>query len=523
MRAVDLSGNSSAWSAAAQVTTPDAQTMFTWQTSADAYVSASLPTTNYGSRPDLRLDASPSQLTYLRFAVAGIGTRAPDHLVLRVHAASNLSAGFEVRSTGSAWTENGLTYNNAPAPGALLGTSGPVTSGSWVEVPVPGLVSGNGTYEVVLTPLSNTALKLDARESGSPAELHGDISGSGSNATPVAGDLSISTDEDTATSWTPEVLDADNDPLTCSIDAAPATGTATVAPNCSSGTFTPAANANGPVTFSYRVSDGKASSAGNVSVQVAAVNDAPMTATVNGSGWPAAPVELTLSAQDVDGDCPLTFAIDTPPGNGTLSPISQTQCTGGEATAKVTYTSQAGYTGSDTFTYSATDGGGLRTTALATVSVQGAPAQFTLPTSADAFVDETKPTTNYGSRPDLRLDGSPVQQTSLRFDVVGLGSQPASTAVLRIHAASALSAGFEVRRSSGAWTESGLTFNNRPTPGVLVATTGAVAAGSWVEVPLTGVVTGDGTYDLVLTPLSTTALRLDSRETANPPELKITR
>ncbi len=523
VRAVDLSGNTSGWSAGAQVTTPDAQTMFTWKTVADAYVDATSPSANFGSRTDLRLDSSPTQVTYLRFNVTGIGSRAPENLVLRVRAASGLKAGFEVRTTGSGWTESGITHNNAPPPGALLGTSGPVTAGTWVEVPVPGLVSGDGTYEVALAPLSSTALRLDARETGNPAELDGDITGSGSNAAPVSGNVAVTTDEDTPTSWTPDVHDADNDPLTCSIDAAPATGTATVAANCSSGSFTPAANANGPVTFSYRVSDGKLSSTGQVSVQVAPVNDAPVAATVSGSGWPAAPVELTLAAHDVDGDCPMSFAVATPPGHGTLSSIGTPQCSGGDATAKVTYTSQADWTGSDSFTYTVTDAGGLSSTALASVNVQSSPAQFTLTPAADAFVDETKPTTNYGSRVDLRLDASPVQQTSLRFDVVGLGSQPPASAVLRIYALSSLAAGFEVHTSSGPWTESGLTWNNRPTTGALVGTSGPVATDTWVEVPLTGVVTGDGSYDFVLTPLSNTALRLDSRESMKPAELKITR
>jgi hypothetical protein len=415
VRAVDLSDNASGWSQAASVTTPDEQTVFTWPVSEDAYVDATKAGTNLGARPDLRLDGSPVQRSYLRFPVSGIGTKAPSSLTLRVHAGSNLSAGFEVRAVGSSWSEATVTYGNAPDPGPVLATSGPVTAGTWVEIDVPGLVSGDGTYDVVLAPLSSTALKLDARESGYPAELVGDITGGGTNAPPLAGDVAMTTDEDTAGTWTPEVFDADGDPLTCSIDSAPSGGQATVAANCSSGTFVPAADVNGSDSFTYRVSDGSASSTGTVTVTVNPVNDMPMAHTVNGATWSGTSTALVLSAQDVDGDCPLSFAIATPPSSGSLSALEPAQCTDGDASAVVTYTANAGWTGSDTFTYVARDAGGLESTALATVVVTAPPSEFTVVTSADAFVDASRPTSTFGSRIDLRLDGSPEQQVHLRF------------------------------------------------------------------------------------------------------------
>jgi hypothetical protein len=97
----------------------------------------------------------------------------------------------------------------------------------------------------------------------------------------------------------------------------------------------------------------------------------------------------------------------------------------------------------------------------------------------------------------------------------------AATSTLRVHAASSLAAGFQVGRSTAGWSESTITWNTRPAVVEALGSSGPIQAGTWVEVPLTGLVTGDGTYDLVLTPLSTTALRLDSRETPTPPELLI--
>ena len=97
------------------------------------------------------------------------------------------------------------------------------------------------------------------------------------NQPPTAGDLSISTAEDTSTAWTPSVSDPDaGATLTCSIVSAPTRGSATVASDCSSGTYTPNANVNGSDSFTYRVSDGTDTDTGSVSVTISAVNDPPI-------------------------------------------------------------------------------------------------------------------------------------------------------------------------------------------------------------------------------------------------------
>ena len=51
----------------------------------------------------------------------------------------------------------------------------------------------------------------------------------------------------------------------------------------------------------------------------------------------------------------MTFAIDTPPTNGTLGPISAPTCGGGQCTATVTYTPD-GLLVDDSFTYIVNDG-----------------------------------------------------------------------------------------------------------------------------------------------------------------------
>ena len=72
--------------------------------------------------------------------------------------------------------------------------------------------------------------------------------------------------------------DADGKPLTAALVGAPAHGTVTLNAN-GSFTYTPAANYNGPDSFTYRANDGTAdSNVATVSITITAVNDAPAAA-----------------------------------------------------------------------------------------------------------------------------------------------------------------------------------------------------------------------------------------------------
>ena len=99
------------------------------------------------------------------------------------------------------------------------------------------------------------------------------------NTAPVATDVADSTNEDTAKEITLDASDADGNTLTYFIVLDPATGTlGTIAGN--KVTFTPAANANGVVTFTFKANDGTVDSATKtVTVTVNAVNDAPTLTT----------------------------------------------------------------------------------------------------------------------------------------------------------------------------------------------------------------------------------------------------
>ena len=111
-------------------------------------------------------------------------------------------------------------------------------------------------------------------------------------------------------------------------------------------TYAPNGNYFGDDSFTFSVSDGEYSATADVSVSVAAVNDAPVLADVSdvsfdedGSG------SISLSADDVDGD-DLTFGI-----SGGSDDVAATL-----DGSSVSFDSSDNYNGSASFVVSVTDG-----------------------------------------------------------------------------------------------------------------------------------------------------------------------
>jgi large repetitive protein len=145
--------------------------------------------------------------------------------------------------------------------------------------------------------------------------------------------------------------DADGDPLTATLVSGPAHGALTFN-GAGSFTYTPDANFNGTDSFTYQVSDGIASSNTTmVSITVSPVDDAPVAApdayaldedatlTVPGTG-------VLANDTDVEGDT-LSAVLLSGPSHGTLAL---------NADGSFTYTPDANFNGTDSFTYQASDG-----------------------------------------------------------------------------------------------------------------------------------------------------------------------
>ena len=187
------------------------------------------------------------------------------------------------------------------------------------------------------------------------------------NFRPRAVDDAATTDEETAVSIA--VLDNDWDPDgvivpdSLEIVDEPTDGSLTVSATgiC---TYTPDPDFNGSDSFSYRVQDddGAWSNQGEVSITVNGVNDPPVADDDTASTDEDTPVEIDVltNDHDVDGTIdPTTLTVTDGPTNGVV-----TVGAGGT----VTYTPNADFYGSDSFSYTVEDDDGA-TSNEATVSI----------------------------------------------------------------------------------------------------------------------------------------------------------
>jgi len=132
---------------------------------ADAYVSASAPTTNYGSATALTVGSNPNYHSYLLFSVSGLtGSVTSAQLVLHAITAGSGVALHQAQVT--TWSESTITYTNAPTFGAVLSRTGRFNAGASVTLSASPVVTGNGTYTIVLTSASTTPITFSSREAG---------------------------------------------------------------------------------------------------------------------------------------------------------------------------------------------------------------------------------------------------------------------------------------------------------------------------------------------------------------------
>jgi hypothetical protein len=141
----------------------------TFTSIADSYVDSSNASVNYGTATQIRVDGSPTVRSYLRFNIQGLSGTVTS-ATLRVYANSALSAGYDAyRVSDNTWTETGITYNNAPAFGSVIGSSGSISANTWTSVNITSYITGNGTYNLGLGTSNSTALSLASREAGANA------------------------------------------------------------------------------------------------------------------------------------------------------------------------------------------------------------------------------------------------------------------------------------------------------------------------------------------------------------------
>ena len=148
---------------------------------------------------------------------------------------------------------------------------------------------------------------------------------------------------------------------------------------------------------------------------------------------------------------------------------------------------------------------------------------ITLNPTADTYVDSANPTATHGSATSLRVDGSPLVRSYLRFD---LSSVPGTITALtlKVNATSSSGAGYAVRSvADNTWSESALNWNTAPAIGTVdVGQSGAFQSNTLTSVDVSSLSNGSGLLSMSMIGINGTAISFSSREGATQPQLVVT-
>ncbi|GAB3760876.1 hypothetical protein GCM10028796_10170 [Ramlibacter monticola] len=262
-------------------------------------------------------------------------------------------------------------------PGTLLGNDSDVDADT---LTITGVTSGTGGTvalvggNIVFTPSAN--FNGAGSFTYTVSDGHGGITTAAVTVTvasvndqPQAGNDSVTATEDQPLTILPGTLlandtDVDADTLTITGVTGGTGGTVTlVGGNI---VFTPIANFNGAVSFSYTVTDGNGGTAtGTVTVNVAAVNDGPVAGddsvtAIEDQPLTILPGTLVGNDSDVDADA-LTITGVSGGTGGTVALVG----------GSIVFTPTANFNGAGSFTYTVSDSNGGTATGLVTVNVAG--------------------------------------------------------------------------------------------------------------------------------------------------------
>ena len=230
---------------------------------------------------------------------------------------------------------------------------------------------------------------------------------------PVAKSQSITTTSDTATSITLDASDKDGDALTYAIKTFPTHGSlSSLDKDSGSVTYTANSGYTGSDSFTFTASDGTSTSnAGKVSITVNSlvpINTPPVAKSQSITTTSDTATSITLDASDKDGDA-LTYAIKTFPTHGSLSSLDKDS-------GSVTYTANSGYTGSDSFTFTASDGTSTSNAGKVSITVNSL-----VPINTPPVVTDQNVSASLNTPLNITLAASDADNDSLYHSII---SQP---------------------------------------------------------------------------------------------------
>ncbi len=160
-------------------------------------------------------------------------------------------------------------------------------------------------------------------------------------------------------------------------------------------------------------------------------------------------------------------------------------------------------------------------------SAQATSTTINLNPKSDTYVRSDNSSSNYAASTTLNMKASaPNAATYIKFTLPNLAGKTIDSAVLKLNANnsadSAVSASnkLEVKNVTNSWTESGLTYSNKPTPGATIGTkSGAIAAGTTFEINvlpgLSGKTKGDVSFVIESTGTNANNLVIYSSESSS--------
>ena len=238
---------------------------------------------------------------------------------------------------------------------AAHGTASVDASGNWSYTPDAGY-AGTDSFVVTVSDgkggTTDVTITITVTEAP-PAE----------NTAPSASNGSATTPEDTQVTGSITATDADGDTLSYVLKTDAANGTASVDAG-GNWSYTPDAGYAGTDSFVVTVSDGKGGTT-DVTITITvteappAENRAPSASDGSATTPEDTQVTGSITATDADGDS-LSYVLKTDAANGAASV---------DASGNWSYTPDAGYTGSDSFVVTVSDGKGGTTDVTITITV----------------------------------------------------------------------------------------------------------------------------------------------------------
>ena len=253
------------------------------------------------------------------------------------------------------------------------------------DAPTYGTVSVNGTV-ITYTPNANwngmdSFIYTVTDTLGATASATVTMTVTAVNDTPTPVNDTVSTNEDTTLVIDALANDTDVDtdktlnaspqaPLTLQSVGAASHGTTSI--DKGKITYQPAADYNGPDSFTYTVTDGTLTAAATVGVTVVQQNDPPEAVDDTASTPDEDPVTIDVLANDTDVDTDGTKNFGDPHARSDFALTEVT--TPGHGTAvilngEIVYTPEDRFAGSDSFGYTMTDGHGETSSATVNVTV----------------------------------------------------------------------------------------------------------------------------------------------------------